>query len=54
MASKFLMAVTGHMGFAPNIGIFRIFTVFLDCKVLDHLINMCIPGFAKIMSPLAQ
>ena len=48
------MAVTGHMGFAPNVGSFRNFTVFLDWIVFDHLMTIWIPGFATIMSPLAR
>ena len=54
MASKFFMAVTGQMGFEPRKGIFKILTIFLVWKVLDHLMSTCIPGCAKLLSPLAK
>ena len=54
MANKFFTAFTGHMGFAPRKEIFKIFTIFLAWMVFDHLMSMCIPGFAKMMSPLAR
>ena len=42
------------MGFVPRDGIFRIFTRFLDWRVLDHLIKICKPGGANMVSPLAR
>ena len=48
------MAVTGHMGFEPKDGIFRILMCFLSCMVLDHFMRMRRPGGAKMMSPLAR
>ena len=51
---RFFNALTGQMRFAPKLGIFKIFTMFRDCIVLDHFIRTWIPGCAKIISPLAK
>ena len=37
MAKTFLMACTGHIGFLPMAGIFKIFATFFVCSVLDYL-----------------
>ena len=54
IAKMTFKAVTGHNGERPREGIFKIFTVFLDWRVLVHLTRMWAPGGAKKISPLAN
>ena len=50
IANKFFIALTGQMGFFPREGILRIFTVFFDCMVLDHLTSKWRTGGANMTS----
>ena len=44
IASRFLIAFTGQMGFEPRDGIFKTFTTFLDCNVFDHFTSIWSTG----------